>query len=241
MNILITGGASGLGHAITRVLADDTSNTVYFTYNKSVKNAKLIASECTNTIGIHCDFTNNASTAELLEKMLKMDLDVLINNAFWGTPVKTYFHKIPLSEFSADFTNYLLPTIQITQAAISIFRKKKKGKIITVLTSILVNTPPIGTSIYVANKAYLQSLVKSWATENSHFGISSNSVSPSFMLTNLTADVDDRILEQMTNSHPLKRLLTTNEAAEAVLYLSNASAQVNGIDIVLNAGVNLKQ
>ena len=240
MNILITGGASGLGETITRTLAKDSSNKVYFTYSKSDANARMIEGEFANTQGIKCDFLNADSVSALISMVSKIELDVLINNAFWGTPVKTYFHKIDIQEFTTDFTNYIIPTIQITQAAIGYFRKRKKGKVITILTSFLLNTPPMGSSVYVANKAYLQSLVKSWATENMAFNISSNSVSPSFMLTNLTSDVDERIIEQIKDSHPLKNLLTTSEAAEAVLFLANASSQINGIDIVLNAGVNLK-
>ena len=240
MNILITGGASGLGEAITRTLAKDSNNKVYFTYSKSDANARMIEGEFANTQGIKCDFLNADSVSALISMVSKIELDVLINNAFWGTPVKTYFHKIDIQEFTTDFTNYIIPTIQITQAAIGYFRKRKKGKVITILTSFLLNTPPMGSSVYVANKAYLQSLVKSWATENVAFNISSNSVSPSFMLTNLTSDVDERIIEQIKDSHPLKNLLTTSEAAEAVLFLANASSQINGIDIVLNAGVNLK-
>ena len=240
MNILITGGASGLGEAITRTLAKDSNNKVYFTYSKSDANARMIEGEFANTQSIKCDFLDADSVSALISRLSKIELDVLINNAFWGTPVKTYFHKIDIQEFTTDFTNYIIPTIQITQAAIGYFRKRKKGKVITILTSFLLNTPPMGSSVYVANKAYLQSLVKSWATENVAFNISSNSVSPSFMLTNLTSDVDERIIEQIKDSHPLKNLLTTSEAAEAVLFLANASAQINGIDIVLNAGVNLK-
>ena len=240
MNILITGGASGLGEAITRTLAKDANNKIYFTYSRSDVNAKKIEQELENTSSIKCDFTDAASVAELKQQLSTFQLDVLINNAFWGTPVKTYFHKIDVTEFQTDFTNYIIPTVEITQAAIAYFRKKKSGKIITVLTSFLLNTPPIGSSVYVANKAYLQALVKSWATENIPYNISSNSVSPSFMLTNLTADVDERIIEQMTANHPLKKILTTTEAADAVLFLANASTQVNGIDIVLNAGTNIK-
>jgi len=42
MNILITGGASGLGEAITKQLASISSNNVYFTYSKSADQARSI-------------------------------------------------------------------------------------------------------------------------------------------------------------------------------------------------------
>lgn len=240
MNILVTGGASGLGEAITRILARDSENTVYFTYSNSVANAHKIEFEFSNTVSVRCDFKNSSEVQSLVNKIDDLKLDVLINNAYCGSPITTYFHKIPEDTFSSEFMFNIMPTILITQAVINSFRKKKKGKVITILTSFLLNTPPLGASSYVANKAYLGSLVKSWATENAKFNISSNSISPSFMQTNLTSDVDERIIEQIVNDHPLKKILTVEEVAESVLFLTNASSQINGVDIVLNAGTNIK-
>lgn len=240
MNILITGGASGLGEAITRALAKDPANTVYFTFSKSEANAEQIATDFTNTVPIKCDFKDPASVGSLKARISGLDPDVLINNAYSGKPIKTYFHKIPEDDFSSEFYCNVMPTILLAQAAINHFRKKKSGKIITILTSFLLNVPPIGSSVYVANKAYMASLVKSWATENIKFNITSNSVSPSFMQTNFTADVDERIIEQIKEAHPLKKILTVAEVAEAVLFLVQAPLQINGIDMVINAGANIK-
>ncbi len=240
MNILITGGASGLGEAITKALAKDPANTVYFTFSQSADNAKKIEAAYSNTVSVHCDFKNPDQVRTLKDRIGELDPDVLINNAYTGEPIKTYFHKIPDADFSADFDCNIIPAVILTQAAIHHFRKKKKGKIITILTSFLLNTPPIGSAVYVANKAYMASLVKSWATENIKFNISSNAVSPSFMQTTLTKDVDERILEQMKDAHPLKNILTVEEVAETVLFLVHASPQVNGMDIVINAGANIK-
>ncbi len=239
MNILITGGASGLGESITKTLAQDSNNSIFFTYSKSEENAKKIELEFDNTSCIKCDFSDPDEVIILLPKIKELDIDVLINNAYAGSFIDTYFHKKKIEDFESDFRNNTLPTIQITQSAISHFRRKKRGKIITILTSALTNTPPLGTSSYVANKAYLQSLVKSWASENIKFNITSNSVSPSFMQTSLTADVDERIIEQMESNHPLKKLLTVEEVSETVSYLTKASQHINGVDILLNSGENI--
>ena len=59
------------------------------------------------------------------------------------------------------------------------------------------------------------------------------------MLTGLTKDTDERILDQMLQEHPLKKLLTTDEVADAVLYLLHASQHVNGTNLIINAGVDL--
>jgi 3-oxoacyl-[acyl-carrier protein] reductase len=240
MNILITGGASGLGEAITRKLAKDSENVVYFTFNSSVSNAENLKKEFQNLIPIKCDFKDRDSVSALTDQISNLDLDILINNAYTGEPVKTHFNKIRVEEFSAEFNHNILPTVLLTQSAINGFRKKKSGKIITILTSFLLNTPPSGAAVYVANKAYLGSLVKSWATENAKFNITSNSVSPSFMISNFTKDVDERVLEQMVENHPLKRILTLDEVADTVHFLANASSHINGADIVINAGMNVK-
>ncbi len=240
MNILITGGASGLGEAITTTLAKDDSNKVYFTYSKSNANAKNIEAIFKNTIAIPCDFKNNDSIQLLIKNIPDLDLDVLINNAYGGRFLKTYFHKIPSTDFLTEFKENVLPVVEITQAVLSTFRKKKQGKIITILTAALANIPPIGASVYAANKAYVAQLTKVWATENAKFNITSNSVSPSFMQTNLTSNMDERTIEQIAGNHPLKKILTTQEVAETVLYLMNASSQINGVDILINAATNIK-
>lgn len=240
MNILITGGASGLGEAITRILAKDAKNNVYFTYSNSKLNAKEIELDSSNAVSIKCDFKNPSEVTALVNKIDNLDIDVLINNAYAGNAIHTHFHKIPHEEFAIDFNNNITPTIRITQSVLKQFRKKKRGKIITVLTSFLTNTPPLGASCYVANKAYLESMVKSWANENIKFNITSNSVSPSFMQTKLTSDVDDRVIEQMLSNHPLKKLLRVEEVAETVLYLTKVSSQINGVDILMNSGINIK-
>lgn len=240
MNILITGGASGLGRAITELLAQESTNNIYFTYCKSQNKAHEIELKFTNSKSIQCDFSKQADMKNLVNDLQQIDIDVLINNAYSGDVVPTYFHKINTQELASDFSKNILPVVEITQEAIKIFRKKKFGKIITILTSYLTNTPPTGLAKYVAGKAYLEKLTKIWASENIRFNITSNTVSPSFMLTGLTEETDDRIIEQMIDQHPLKKLLTVNEVAQSIQFLVQASQHINGTDMLMNAGSNLK-
>jgi len=240
MIILVTGGSSGLGEAITRRLALDVNNTVCFTYNNSQANAQKLESEFKNTFSIKCDFKNHTEVENLAAQFEKLQIEVLINNAYTGDAIKTYFHKIPNADFLSGFTDNVVPTVLLTQAAITQFRKKKFGKIITISTSFLVNTPPLGSAVYVANKAYIEQLTKIWAIENAKYNITSNNISPAFMLTGFTNDTDERILEQMTIDHPLKAILTTTEVAESVNFLVNATQQINGTNIVINAATNIK-
>lgn len=239
MNILVTGGASGLGKSIVEHLAHDNKNNILFTYNNSLVAAVNIEKSFLNTKSAKCDFSKKEDVISLLEKINSFNIDVLINNAFSGKIAKAHFHKNHISVFENGFMNNILPVVRITQHAISIFRKKKYGKIITILSSALFEKPAIGWSEYIATKAYLHSLSKSWAVENAAFNITSNCISPALMQTDLTADIDERILEEIISKHPLKKILSTEEVADAVIYLVNASQQINGSNLIINAAENV--
>lgn len=236
MNILITGGASGLGKSITILLAKEIEHTIYFTFNRSLAAAVELEEKYNNVKKIRCDFSDPTSLNSFCTDIASLDLDILVNNAFTGFE-KKHFHRIEEIYFLQSFERNVVPVLKITQAAIKQFKKKKFGKIITILSSAIINKPPIGWSSYVANKSYLSSMSQSWATEYQKSNIVANCISPSFMLTNLNKDVDERIIEKMIVETPLKRLLTTEEVANAVLYLVNASSYINGTNQIINAGI----
>ncbi len=238
MNIIVTGGASGLGEAITSKLAEDKNNVVYFTYFKSKENAAALEKKFANAKAIHCNFNDAPSLNNLLAQMETMQLNVLVNNAFSLLEV-THFHKIAPTSFADSFAQNIVPAMQLMQKALDIFRKEKSGKIITILSSAIINKPPLGWSKYVAEKNYLLSVCKSIALENASFNITSNCVSPAFMLTELTKETDERIIEEMTKKHPLKKLLTTAETADSVVFLVHATQQINGTNIIINAAADL--
>jgi 3-oxoacyl-[acyl-carrier protein] reductase len=239
MNILITGGASGLGETLSEKIASHYHDrSVYITYNTSGKNAARLAEKFQNIRPVKCDFTSEKEVSALIEKLESFQLSYLINNATTELQQK-HFHKIDPHFFFEAFRNNLLPTIAITQECIIQFRKLKFGKIINVLTSYLINRPPVGMSEYVARKAYLRSLSNSWAVENIKYNITSNCISPSIMKTGLTKNTDERVFEEIINNHPLKKIITSEEVAETVLFLLQASQQINGANIVMNAGEDI--
>ncbi len=238
MKILLTGGASGLGEAIARKLAEDTSCFVNITYCKSAKNAAALEAEYKNIKAFFCDYSDEVSLKDLSAKIESLDIDVLINNALTGF-MKKHFHKSSPAEFSRSFHENILPVITITLEALRIFRKKKTGRIINILSSYVLDAPPIGLSEYSANKSYLLSLSNSWAAENSRLGIISNCISPDVMAGGLNKDTDERVLQELASKSYAGRLLTFDETAGVVKYLLNAPERINGKNIEIRAGVDV--
>lgn len=240
MNILITGGSSGLGYAIVEKLASKGENNVWFTYCSHVNEANGLSMKHGNVFPIHCDFSSESDMQALFQEIERMDLDVLINNAYSGYALGEHFHKTPIEDFQNSFELNIVPVIRITQEVLKGFRKRKSGRIITTLTDYIIGRVPTGCSLYTATKAYIAQLVKDWACEYARYGITSNAVSPSFMQTSLTKDTNEIMVEQMLNNHPLKRLLTTDEVADVYVFLCEVSNQLNGVNIPVNAGMNIQ-
>lgn len=238
MNIVITGGASGLGKSITERLLKNTASKFLVSYRTNTSVVEQWKEAYPQIQFVPCDFADEKSVALFLNAVESFSPDILINNAHGGYEEK-YFHKTDASYISGSFNNNVLATLQITAKCISVFRKKKSGRIINILSSVVAGNAPVGWSVYTAEKNYLLSMSKSWAIENAAFKITSNSISPEFMQTNMTSGTDERVVEQMIATHPLKQLLTTGEVAEAVEFFTACPLHINGINLIINSAKNV--
>ena len=238
MKILVTGGSSGLGKAVVSEMAKDKENIILFTYYQHEDISYRLSKDYSNVKGIQVDFTNSSSVDAFVEFLATEQIDVLVNNAYIGNPIGTYFHKTDSKDYLAAFQNNVLPLIKVTQTCIIGMRKRKFGKIVNIITSYLIDVPPTGFSVYTATKAYIRQLSRSISREYGRFNITSNCVLPDFMNTGF-GHVEDFQLEQMKSAHPLKELLDPSEVAEVVYHLIKSSQQINGIDIPINAGQHM--
>tara|TARA_B100000767_G_scaffold275756_1_gene315100 strand:+ start:5290 stop:5952 length:663 start_codon:yes stop_codon:yes gene_type:complete len=192
MKVLITGGSSGLGKSILEIIS--LSHEVYFTYNNSIKSANEITDKFKNSFSYKCDFTNEIELKDFLNKVKNIDFDVLINNYYSGNFLGKHFSNTDSSDFLDVYKNNIIPVIDITQVLLKTFKKKKKGLIISI-SSESISNPPIGSGLYSTVKSVIEQLSKIWNSENKKFGIISKIISPSFMRTNLTSEIDERIIE----------------------------------------------
>lgn len=231
--VVLTGGSAGIGKEINLFLLRN-GYEVLFTFRKSSQSANEIISEFPLAKSYQIDFSNPDEIDDFLKEIQDLQPNILINNFYSGTFIDTYFHKTDPDKFLADFQTNIIPTLQTTQECIKIFRKEKFGRIINILSSSLKN-PAMGTSVYNANKAYLLQMSKSWASENVKFGITSNSVSPAFTMTDFHKDMDERQVENILASYPLKNNLEGKDIAEFVELCLNGGSHFNGNHLFLDA------
>lgn len=229
--ILVTGGASGLGFIITSSLLE-LGYKVCFTYHNSIESATSLESKGAKKI--YVDFTDHKTIDDCKKVIQTSNIDVLINNAITFYKQER-FHKVVQEDFVKGFRHNILPWIELTKACVLVFKKRKTGKIINILSNAIINNPPLGYAQYTAEKAYLASLSKSWAIEYGKYGITSNSISPSFMKTGLHKTLDVRIIEGMEQSHPIKKLLNPNDLVSPIRFLIEAPLHINGINMPINS------
>lgn len=240
MNILITGGTSGLGKATVDLLLKD-GHQIYFSYlptEEYTAVAKEMEVTYANVKSIPLNFCEAESVDGFCEQIKEWNLDVLVNCTYVGKPQNTYFHKTAPEDFLKTFEINIIPTVKITQAAIERMKKKKFGKIINIITEAVLGLPPMGYTLYACNKAYLMKLSDVINKEYIRYNITSNCILPAYMQTSFAA-LDERILEQMQMEHPLKKILTVDEVAQTVKFFIDASQQVNGVKLLINAGTQL--
>ena len=240
MNILVTGGNSGLGKAIVEQLSKE-GHKVYFSFypvEQCEREAKAMVQADANLEAIPLNFCEKDSVDAFCEHIKTLDIDVLVNSAYAGKAQGVHFHKTPADDFLTAFQNNVIPTIRITQTCLEGMKKRKYGKIINIITSYVIDTPPTGMAIYTATKAYLRQISRSISKEFGRFNITSNCLLPEYMNTKF-GKVEDFQLEQMTAAHPLKRLLTPDEVAQVIVHFVNSSQQLNGIEMPINAAQHI--
>ncbi len=230
---VVTGGSSGIGKSIVEYLLH-AGYEVLFTYFSSHAAAKTITDQFPAAKSFCADLTKQDELQSFLRELESFQPDILVNSYYRGSFIAKYFHKTEFGDFSKEFENNILPTVAITQSCISIFRKKKWGRIVNILSSSL-RSPALGTGIYNANKAYLLQMSKQWSIENVKFGITSNCISPAFINTDFHKEMDERQKEIILEFYPLKEPLQPDDVANLVKMCLDSGVHFTGNHLFLDA------
>jgi 3-oxoacyl-[acyl-carrier protein] reductase len=115
--------------------------------------------------------------------------------------------------------------------------KFKKGKIINV-TSVVGHTGNIGQVNYAASKAGIIAMSKSLALEYGKKNITVNSVSPGFIISDMTAKISEQHTDLMKSRISLDKFGTPEDVANSIAFLSsNLSDYITGETIHVNGGM----
>jgi len=232
----ITGGTQGIGKAIVEKLISEDYRVLIGFMNQKAKAkdiAKNIKSMNGDATAIHCDISSRSSIQGVLDKV--KHIDILINNA--GISQSKDFLDITDEDWNQMININLRGAFMLSQEVIPSMLKYNWGRIINI-TSIGGQWGGINQVHYASSKAGLTGLTMSLARLYSGKGITSNSVSPGIIETDMTTWINDKDKQILTQEIPVGRFGLVEEVAEVVSFLaSEASGYITGQTINVNGGM----
>ena len=235
-NIIVTGASGGIGNSIVgklnqagaNILATGTRIEKLNELKDRFENIKILKFNVSQTDKIE-EFIDNATNE------LGGNLDCIVNNA--GVTRDNLAIRMSLEEWQEVININLTSTFLMTKSAIKKMLKNKSGKVVNI-TSVVGHTGNLGQANYTASKAGIVAMSKSMATEYAKKNININCISPGFIKTAMTDNLDDKFKEVIISKIPSARLGDPDDIANAVLFLcSNQSSYINGETLHVNGGM----
>ncbi len=237
---LVTGGTRGIGKGIVLKLAEAGAGVV-FTYASSESLAKALEDEAAakgyTVYGIKADagkFSDaEASVNFTVEKL--GGLDILVNNA--GITRDNLLMRMSEEDFDSVLTANMKSVFNYTKLAIKPMMSQRYGKIINI-TSVVGLMGNAGQANYAASKAGMIGFTKSIAKEVASRNINVNAIAPGFITTDMTDKLNDKQKEALLNIIPLKRMGSSDDIANAVVFLSSSlSDYITGQVLTVDGGM----
>ncbi len=238
LTALVTGGTSGIGRAAANKLAQLGIYVLVVGRNPERGN-KTVAE--IRSAGGKADFISSdlrdASTArEVAARAVELGdghVDILINNAgiFPFGPTE----KTTEEEFDRVYAlNVKAPYFLVAELA-PLMAKRGKGAIVNISTMV-ADYGASGMSLYGSSKAAVNLLTKAWAAEYGPSGVRVNAVSPGPTRTEGTNAMGEG-LEQLAAQAPAGRPATSEEIAEAIVFLATDRASfIHGAKLAVDGG-----
>lgn len=228
---LVTGAAGDIGKAIARRFAAAGAQVAVVDRKAGVPEGFL---------AIDCDLTDPAQIRAAVAKTVARygKLHIVVNNAAADTSHKPLV-ELPLEEWNAHFAVNVTAAFLMAQAAIP-HMKAAGGGVVLNIASQLGSVAAPGGAAYSASKAAVISLTRSIAADHAAEGIRGVSLSPGAVMTGrLKARYggEEAVNKLMVGKHPIGRLGTPEEVAEAALFLVGPGATFfAGCDVIMDGG-----
>ena len=235
-NIIVTGATGGIGNSIVKKLSDLNANII--ATGTKIEKLEELKSKYKNVKILRFDISQTEKIEEFIENatsQLGGSIDCLINNA--GLTQDNLAIRMSLDEWKKVIDINLTSTFLLSKFAIKRMLKNKSGKIINI-TSVVGHTGNLGQSNYTASKAGIVAMSKSLAIEYAKKNININCISPGFIKTAMTDNLDEKYKELIISKIPSARLGEPTDIANAVIFLaSDQSNYINGETIHVNGGM----
>ena len=226
--VVITGGSRGIGAAAVERFAA-RGDRVYFLYEKEHEAAASLAAK-TGAAAICCDVADGQAVKAAFDRI--GDADILICNA--GIMHFGLMSMMEEAAWDRLFAVNVKGIYHCVNAAMPGFLKKQRGSIVTV-SSMWGQVGASCEAAYSATKGAVIALTKALAKELGPSGIRVNCVAPGVILTDMCANVDPEILDEMAGETPVGRNGTSADVAKAMEYLADAEF-VTGHILSVNGG-----
>jgi 3-oxoacyl-[acyl-carrier protein] reductase len=239
---IVTGGARGMGFAISSILAKNGVKVVICDIDgKNADNAAQQLKEQGGTsFGCQVDVTKEHDIKAVIAKVKSTygNISILINNAGILRPTKV--DAISYEEWKQVLDVNLNGSFLCSQAVLEDMKKENFGRIINMSSSAGRSVSTLGGAHYTASKAGVLGLTRAMAKEISKYGITVNAVCPGLIDTEMVQkECSADMIKQYENSFPIPRLGTPEEVAQLVLflckdsYITGAALDINGGDLMM--------
>jgi NAD(P)-dependent dehydrogenase (short-subunit alcohol dehydrogenase family) len=235
LRFLVTGGASGIGHAVATAALDGGARVTVVDLDPS--NAP------TSAIACRADISDDASVADAVAHAAEAmgGIDIVINNA--GIGAQGTVETNSLDEWRHVFEVNVLGMVRVMRAALPHLRRSDNAAVVNTC-SIAATAGLPDRAVYSASKGAVLSLTLAMAADHLHEGIRVNCVNPGTADTpwvaRLLESADDPAAERaaLEARQPSGRLVTADEVAAAVLYLASpAAGATTGTSLAVDGGM----
>ena len=232
---LVTGGTRGIGEAISIALKD-AGYTVAAVYAGN----DVAAKEFSDKTGIKTykfnvsDFGQCQSGIAQIESDLG-PIEVLVNNA--GITRDATLHKMTPEQWAEVIQTDLTSCFNMCRIVIEGMRARSFGRIINI-SSMNGELGGFGQANYSAAKAGMIGFSKAVAREDASKGVTVNVITPGFIATEMVLSIPEKVMTNIVNGIPVKRLGEPAEIGRGVVFLASDDAgYITGSTLDINGGM----
>jgi 3-oxoacyl-[acyl-carrier protein] reductase len=239
---LVTGGSRGIGREICRSLAN-AGAMVAINYHQSQEQAvelqKQLESQGSKAIIVQGDVRLPEDAERIAAETNEAfgRLDILVNNA--GFNRDTLILRMSVEDWDEVMALNLRAVFLVTKASLRFMMKNRWGRVINIgSVSGLAGNP--GQANYAAAKSGLIGLTRATAREMGSRNITANLIAPGLIITELTKDIRQEIVDVVKQRLIVDRLGKAEDVAAAVIFLaSEESSYITGHVLPVDGGLGL--